>query len=77
MSGKYIIFDWNGLEYPVLLPRIDHFIGHDEIKSKGESVSAGFFSISSDKVTVYGGSTSLQLKSRIEDVGIITKYLTG
>jgi len=77
MSGKYVIFDWNGLEYPVLLPNCNHFVGHDEIKARGEPISAGFFSIGENPaISIWGKSISLKLKSRPEDAGIITKHLT-
>ncbi len=79
MKGKYVIFESAefGLEYPVLLPGENHFINHKDITIwRNKPVSAGFFSISPDKISIWGESISLKLKSRPEDATIITNYLT-
>jgi hypothetical protein len=81
MNGKYIIFERNGLEYPVLFP--NHFIQHNEVKAMGDPVSAGFFNLFthidgySIGVTVNGESVSLKLKYRSEDAELIRRQFTN
>jgi hypothetical protein len=80
MNGKYIIFERDGLEFPVLFP--NHFVTHNEIHGtfSDKPVAAGFWclSIGSDNITVstYGESVSLKLKSRKDlDENLINKQL--
>lgn len=78
MRGKYLIFKSSefDLEYPVLLPCVEHFVNHSEIKVKDdEVVSAGFFSISGNDIFVSGKSISLNLTHRKEDANIIKEFL--
>jgi len=77
LKGKYIIFDLNEILYPMLLPGVEHFIKHTEIKCPGKPVSAGFFTIDGDDIFVSGASVSLGLKSKPEDALLIKKFLTS
>ena len=79
MRGKYIIFERNGLEYPVLIP--DHFVTHKEVKMNefiDKPIRAGFFSIGSNATggihcSVWGESVSLKLNSNPNDASLIMK----
>jgi hypothetical protein len=78
MNGKYIIFERDGLEFPVLFP--NHFVAHNEIHGtfSDKPVSAGFWSFSDldKRVCVYGESISLKLKGRKDlDESLINKQL--
>lgn len=77
MKGKYIIFERNGLEFPVLFP--DHFVGHDQIKGtfSDKPVAAGKWYLGDGRIMASGSSVSLGLKSRPEDSELITKQLKG
>lgn len=71
---KYIIFDSNGLEIPVIFSPL---ISHEEIKyGFNKPISAGFCSFSAfeGKVFCFGKSVSLKLNSRPEDSEILTKH---
>lgn len=74
MTGKYIIFERDGLEFPVLFP--NHWVNHKEIVDKlGKPISAGFFSIYSEtEIYVSGKSVSMNLNSRPEDSQIIQQF---
>ena len=75
---KYIIVDWNGLEVPLIFPC---FWKHDDFARNywgmGPVVSAGFLK-QDDCGNLYttGRSDSLGVKSRPEDLEIITRQLT-
>lgn len=74
--GKYVIFEKNGLEYPVLFP--NHFIDHNTvIVGYDKPVSAGFFCIDGEDVFVSGKSQTLNLSSRKEDADLIKRQLTA
>jgi len=78
MHGKYIIFERDGLEFPVLFP--DHYVGHNEIKGNftDKPVSAGKWYLRDDKICVHGKSISLNLDSRGNlDSELNTKQLKG
>jgi len=77
MRGKYIIFeDPNGLEYPVLLPRVEHWVNHNQIPGPGKPVAAGFFTIDGEDIFCTGKSTSLNLSNRGDvDTNLIKKFL--
>ena len=66
MKPKYIVFDYNGLEVPVLFPAI---IQHKELllQSTYPIISAGYFSVADGKVIVGGDSLSLNVKCRPEE----------
>lgn len=66
-DAKYIIVDSAVYgEYPIIGP---NFINHSDLHIFcGEKVvSAGFFSIDGDKVSCFGESVSLEVKSRGEE----------
>lgn len=74
---KYIIFDQNGLELPVVFPEM---IGHDSMKNVFGNcpvVSAGFCRFYYDRdcdstiAACWGESVSLGVKSREEDIRIL------
>lgn len=80
MAAKYIIFDYNGIEVPVVFP---DFIEHSAIKLMNglcemKPISAGFVTIScSDKVAYpQGQSVSLNLKSDKNDGEFIIKLVS-
>jgi len=76
MKAKYIIFEWNGLNVPVIFSPL---IGHDEIQIPAtyKPVSAGFVQISFDfkEYNCFGKSETLKLNSRKEDSEIVTNNL--
>lgn len=83
---KYVMFDLEGLEFPILFPK---FVNHNRTEEgmvhsirrsfsdKGltggdaEVVSAGFW----DGRNAHGMSESLKMNSRPQDTDIITKFL--
>ncbi len=74
---KYIIFDQNGLELPVVFPEM---IGHDSMKNVFGNcpvVSAGFCRFHAQDVGVviacWGESVSLGVKSRLEDSEVLSR----
>lgn len=77
MKGKYIIFERDGLEFPVLFP--EHFVAHNEIKGAftDKPVSAGFFSFRDGKTNCYGKSVSLDLQVRKEDCDLIARQFNS
>ena len=81
MNGKYIIFERGGLEFPVLIPKSEHFVAHSEIRGleRDTPVAAGFFSIGDDRqVFCHGQSVSMGLKSRgSEDIRLLEKFCFG
>lgn len=77
MRGKYIIFSRHEAEFPVLIPRQDHFVAHSDITGlHGDTpVAAGFFSVFDGEIRCHGGSISLGLNSRGKvDEEILEKF---
>jgi len=75
MKMKYIIFDSDGIEVPILFPEI---IQHVDIAAKlyrMKPVSAGFVQTTPVGLLAYGYSTSLHLESRLEDSKIINSFI--
>jgi hypothetical protein len=72
MELKYVMFDWGGIEYPIIFPA---FIPHNSITAKGNPVSAGFCRIDNNEVVCYGKSISLRINSRETDGEIIKGYI--
>ena len=71
---KYIIFDMDGIEIPVIFPGITM---HNRIAnglSLWEPISAGFVSLIEGKIMAYGDSESLGIMSRKEDSQIINRF---
>ena len=80
---KYVIFEFLGVEIPVIFP--SDILNHCDVEltakmfdgSKGKPVSAGTCNImAKDEVYVSGDSFSLGIKSRKEDAEIIKNALT-
>lgn len=74
---KYVIFKKGAATIPILTPK-DVPIKHSEIKvSDGTAQSAGFviIDIIQRRVSVYGESVSLDLKSKDSDKEIIEREL--
>lgn len=74
---KYVILDWGGLEIPFIFPC---FWNHKDITGaiagRGAVVSAGFLKRDdSGNLYVTGGSTSLKVVSRPEDLDLVIKQL--
>lgn len=64
---KYILFEIDGLESPVIFPP---WIQHDQVRSKfmyAGVLSAGFVKIENGKVVCFGKSTSLNIQSNPKD----------
>ena len=74
MKSKYIIVSIRGCELPIVFnPIIEH--GQVQIP-EGKVVSAGFCSRNKFGVfDVWGGSISLKINVRPEDVGILNRHL--
>lgn len=74
--AKYIIFDGDFFEYPVIFPEA---VKYYDIASgiKDRPISAGFVVFLSDGPKTYGRSYSLKLSSKPEDIDIIRKTITG
>lgn len=74
---KYIIVEEGGLELPVIFPVIwNHSDVAARINDCNTVVSAGFLKRNdSGNLYVTGGSTSLRVKSRPEDLDLILKHL--
>ncbi len=72
---KYLLLEKDYLKSAVLFS--DTFRHNEEAKRHPEFtvISAGFVSTSGEQIYVYGGSTSLQMKSKEEDAEIITKEM--
>ena len=77
IKGKYVIFEQDGLEYPVLIPNL--FVKHKDIAGGNftdKPVAAGFFTIepvvtgymgeASLQICAWGESLSMGLKSRLQ-----------
>jgi len=63
-ENKYIIFDDDGIEMPLLLTAM---MSHNAFSEGKRVVSAGFFKVYPDlEVSCYGCSESLSVKSRPE-----------
>ena len=75
---KYIIFEHQGEEVPVVFPAdIMHkcLITHSPMGGRSWPVSAGFCQMDSEGVCCFGESESLDLKSRpVQDAVIISEY---
>ena len=73
MKMKYIIFDMDGMEIPVIFPGITM---HSRIADRlsWNPVSAGFVSLIEGKFMAYGGSMSLGIMSREEDAQTINSF---
>jgi hypothetical protein len=76
MQGKYIIFERDGLEYPVLIPfnKASHnqvLVYRDGVEDK--AVSAGLFSEYDGVVSVADSSITLNFFPRKEDANIIQR----
>jgi len=67
---KYIIFEKDGLEVPVVFPDT---IYHEQVKMNGKVVSAGMCKIKHGKFEVWGKSISLLKESRLEDELILNQ----
>lgn len=67
---KYIIVDDDHLEVGIIFPNC---ISHDNVRTRGLVVSAGFCSIGEDDVVAYGHSVSLRLESRPQDSEVLTR----
>lgn len=88
MKAKYVIFDIDGLEQPIVFPEL---ITHRDLamRIRGEPVSAGFVVLTTTTVEgtiepkaeagyyCYGRSESLNLDSRPEDSDILNKLISG
>jgi hypothetical protein len=74
---KYIILDDGLRDSAYLFPdHVNHASVHMCLSGMGELRSAGFVTISDDgEVCAYGTSTSLKVKSHIDDSKIIAAYL--
>lgn len=71
-NGKYIISKIGNKEVAILFsPHIIHNNIGTNRESRGQIVSAGFFTIKDNVVSVYGKSETLKLESREEDSEII------
>jgi hypothetical protein len=79
MMAKYIVFNCDGKETPVVFP---DFINHNEIALTPASkncapISAGFCSIVTGVMHAEGFSKGLALNSRPQDAELISRLLTG
>ena len=76
-KGKYVIFEQEGLEYPVLIPNL--FVKHKDIAGghfTDKPIAAGFFTIepvdasymgeTNLQICAWGKSISMNLKSRLQ-----------
>lgn len=74
---KYIIFeDFAGKPAPILFP---DRVSHDEIREQipySRALSAGYLRLSEKGLSVFGLSTSLNLRSRPEDLDIIVRHMS-
>ena len=80
MEMKYIIFEDDGLEFPVIFPAVaqhNSIIAHSKWGGKLTPVSAGFVALdfNAKDIFAYGDSFSLKLKSRPVDSAIITNFI--
>ena len=73
---KYIIVDDGGIEMPIVFPV---FWNHSKVAMgiRGIPLSAGFIKRdNTGRLYVSGGSVSLNLKSRPEDLDLILQHLS-
>lgn len=74
---KYIIFeDFAGQPAPILFP---DRVSHDEIREQvpySRVLSAGYLRLTDKGLAVTGLSTSLNLRSRPEDLDIIVRHMS-
>ena len=72
MTLKYIIILIGGLPLAVVF---DPILSHREIAGHFKALSAGFCCLDGDKAIVWGGSVTLDIKSKPEDAEILSKFI--